>query len=195
MKSKRIAKGTGRERLLSSATELFLENGFESTSPQAIYAKSGVGQGSFYHHFSGKIDLMNAVLLRLVESELTKLEVIEAQTESPIKRINLYLDVPRTGAKGCKFGRFVYETSAGENELSEPIIKYFDSLIGFLTRSILVAQEQGLISRSLSPQSMAKLIVTQVQGSFVLARMYQDDSILTECLTNIRLLLGIPTQC
>jgi len=191
MKNKRIAKGAGREMLLQSATELFLENGFESTSPQAIYAKSGVGQGSFYHHFTSKIDLMNAVLLRLVEDKTAQLTQINNQTSSPLERIELYLGVPRVGTKGCTFGRFVYESSLSKSELSVPISDFFDLLLNFLTTNISAAQEEKLINISMPPRAMAKLIVSQIQGSYILSRIYNDGSILTESLLTVRALLGI----
>lgn len=191
MKNKRIAKGAGREMLLESATELFLENGFESTSPQAIYAKSGVGQGSFYHHFTSKIDLMNAVLLRLVENKTAQLTQINNQTNSPLQRLELYLDVPRVGTKGCTFGRFVYESSVSKNELSVPISQFFDTLLDFLTTNISAAQDEQLIDTSMPPCAMAKLIVSQIQGSYILSRIYNDGSILTESLLTLRALLGI----
>ncbi len=191
MKNKRIAKGAGREMLLQSATELFLENGFESTSPQAIYAKSGVGQGSFYHHFASKIDLMNAVLLRLVEDKTAQLTQINNQTSSPLLRLELYLDVPRVGTKGCTFGRFVYESSLSKSELSVPISHFFDLLLNFLTTNISAAQDEQLINISMQPLAMAKLIVSQIQGSYILSRIYNDGSILTEGILTVRALLGL----
>lgn len=194
MKNKRIAKGAGREMLLQSATELFLENGFESTSPQAIYAKSGVGQGSFYYHFASKIDLMNAVLQRLVEDKTAQLTQITNETKSPLKRLELYLNVPRIGTKGCTFGRFVYESSLSQNELSVPISQFFDSLLNFLTTNISAAQEEQLINISMSPPSMANLIVSQIQGSYILSRIYNDGSILTESILTVRGLLGLPNN-
>jgi AcrR family transcriptional regulator len=194
MKNKRIAKGSGREMLLQAATELFLENGFESTSPQAIYAKSGVGQGSFYHHFTSKIDLMNAVLVRLVADKTAQLTQINNQTSSPLRRIELYLDVPRAGIKGCTFGRFVYESSLSKSELSVPISQFFDSLLNFLTMNIAAAQDEKLINVSMPPRSMAKLIVSQIQGSYILSRIYNDGSILTESILTVRALLGLSSN-
>ena len=92
-KKDRLVRGTGRELLLEAATILFLDNGFEATSPQAIYTKSGVGQGSFYHHFSGKSDLVNQVLSNLAILESEKLDIITHTYNSPIERLNEYLNL------------------------------------------------------------------------------------------------------
>lgn len=191
-KKERLPRGEGRERLLSAATNLFIKHGFEATSPQAIYAESGVGQGSFYHHFSGKGALANAVLMQLVESEIGKLQDICRQTSNPLERLDLYLQLTRMGTKGCKFGRFVYETSARKQELSEPITDYFDKLLGFLSENIAAAKEQGMIESSASPDALAQVIVSQVQGGYILSRIYQNDDLLMKNLAILRSLIGLP---
>ncbi|SES04134.1 DNA-binding transcriptional regulator, AcrR family [Propionibacterium cyclohexanicum] len=51
-----------RERLLESARELFAAQGIRAVSVEQILDASGVGRASFYRHFSGKDDLVIAVL-------------------------------------------------------------------------------------------------------------------------------------
>src|SRR4051812_44423200 len=45
------------DRLVETTRELLWERGYVGTSPKAIQQRSGVGQGSMYHHFGGKPDL------------------------------------------------------------------------------------------------------------------------------------------
>ncbi|WP_390624043.1 helix-turn-helix domain-containing protein [Fodinicola feengrottensis] len=52
------------ERLIESTRELLWERGYVGTSPKAIQQRSGVGQGSMYHHFDGKPDLARAAISR-----------------------------------------------------------------------------------------------------------------------------------
>ena len=56
-----------RERLITSTQELLWERGYVGTSPKAIQQRAGVGQGSMYHHFSGKPDLALAAIQRCAE--------------------------------------------------------------------------------------------------------------------------------
>ena len=51
-----------RTRLIESTQELLWERGYTGTSPKAIQALAGVGQGSMYHHFEGKADLARAAI-------------------------------------------------------------------------------------------------------------------------------------
>jgi len=51
-----------RDRLVSTARDLFAERGYEGTSIEAVLAAAGVKRGSLYHHFPGKEALFDAVL-------------------------------------------------------------------------------------------------------------------------------------
>lgn len=190
-KKERLMRGSGRDLLLDAATSLFLEKGFEATSPQAIYSKSGVGQGSFYHHFSGKDALAYEVLSNLAKLESSKLNHIMKSIDSPVERLNEYLKFTRKGTEGCKFGRFVYESSVQKDELSQPIRKYFDDLVEFLTSNIEQAQVESLIKSDESPELIAKSIISYIQGGYVLSRVYDDDEFLMKNVIILRSWLGL----
>jgi AcrR family transcriptional regulator len=58
-----VARGAAtREHLLTVATALFAERGYEATSIEAVLQESGASRGSLYHHFKGKDVLFEAVL-------------------------------------------------------------------------------------------------------------------------------------
>ena len=59
-----------RRRLLDATAELLWECGVSGTTPQAVWERSGVGQGSYYHHFSSKTALARAALEEVVERSL-----------------------------------------------------------------------------------------------------------------------------
>ncbi len=43
-----------KQKLVAAMCALLSERGFEATSPLMIQQRSGIGQGSMYHHFPGK---------------------------------------------------------------------------------------------------------------------------------------------
>lgn len=51
-----------REHVLSVATRLFAERGYEDTSIEAVLREAGISRGSLYHHFASKDALFGAVL-------------------------------------------------------------------------------------------------------------------------------------
>ena len=42
------------QRILTTASKLFLEKGYEKTSLQDIIRETGLSKGAIYHHFSSK---------------------------------------------------------------------------------------------------------------------------------------------
>jgi AcrR family transcriptional regulator len=62
---------TTRQHIVSVATTLFTEQGYEATSIEAVLAGSGVSRGALYHHFDSKEALYTAVL-EAVEARIAK---------------------------------------------------------------------------------------------------------------------------
>lgn len=56
-----------RDQIFEAARRLFLERGFERTSMEAIRAEAGVSKPTLYSYYSGKEELFDAVLRRLIE--------------------------------------------------------------------------------------------------------------------------------
>jgi AcrR family transcriptional regulator len=190
-KKNRLPRGQGRERILSSATKLFLKNGFEATSPQAIYAESGVGQGSFYHHFSSKDDLANAVLERIVGEKTAELSHITSTLTNPKERLEAYLKLPRKGTDGCKFGRFMYETSGQKQQLNKPIQGFFDELKIFLSQNFQAAKKQKLVSSDFSAEELSSMLIVQIQGGYIMSRVYQSDNVQVNTVRLLAKQLGL----
>jgi TetR/AcrR family transcriptional regulator, mexJK operon transcriptional repressor len=56
-----------RERILETATELFLTEGYGSTSIEAVCGRAGISKRTFYHRFDNKQALFAAVVHRIIE--------------------------------------------------------------------------------------------------------------------------------
>lgn len=51
-----------KQALTRAAAELLWERGYTGTSPAMILERANAGQGSMYHHFSGKAELAVAAM-------------------------------------------------------------------------------------------------------------------------------------
>ncbi|WP_043616036.1 TetR/AcrR family transcriptional regulator [Nonomuraea candida] len=51
-----------RDRVLTIATRLFAERGYDDTSIETVLQESGLSRGALYHHYAGKEALFEAVL-------------------------------------------------------------------------------------------------------------------------------------
>jgi TetR/AcrR family transcriptional repressor of mexJK operon len=56
-----------RDRILEVATQLFLTEGYGSTSVEAVASHAGVSKRTFYHRFDDKAALFAAVVHRIIE--------------------------------------------------------------------------------------------------------------------------------
>ena len=62
-----------REKILNTATQLFIQKGSEKTSMQDIAQTAGISKGAIYHHFKSKDEIVLAVMRsrqELMEEEM-----------------------------------------------------------------------------------------------------------------------------
>lgn len=82
--SKKNHSNLTKDKIISTALQLFMEKGFEKTSMQDIADHLGMSKGGIYHHFKSKeeiIDIVRENKANSVEESMTKwLETIDAQS-------------------------------------------------------------------------------------------------------------------
>ncbi len=61
-KPRRIPRGTGRQRLLDAAEELFATHGFTAATTRAIAERAGTSTGMVFYHFPSKEALLETLL-------------------------------------------------------------------------------------------------------------------------------------
>src|ERR1700688_1739426 len=88
--------GVTRERIVQAARELVIEHGYAGVSTGQVLQRAGVSRGGLYHHFSGKQELMGAVL-EAVEIDFTgRLAAVVADAPDPFAALQIgtqwYLD-------------------------------------------------------------------------------------------------------
>jgi TetR/AcrR family transcriptional repressor of mexJK operon len=64
-----------REQILKAATELFLDEGYGSTTIEAVAARAGISKRTFYDRFDDKSVLFAAVVHRIIEQIRPRAEV------------------------------------------------------------------------------------------------------------------------
>lgn len=80
-----------RSELLDCAQELFFTQGYERTTIGDIIARAGVSKGGFYHHFTAKEELLEALSARLAQESLARFEdVLAAPDLDALARLNAF---------------------------------------------------------------------------------------------------------
>ncbi|MDA3647180.1 TetR/AcrR family transcriptional regulator [Saccharopolyspora indica] len=72
------------QRLLSVATRLFAEQGYELTSVQQIVDAAGVTKGAMYHYFGSKDDLLYEIYARVLRVQHARMESAAA-ADAPVQ--------------------------------------------------------------------------------------------------------------
>jgi TetR/AcrR family transcriptional repressor of nem operon len=151
--------------------ELLWERGYAATSPRDVLARAGVGQGSMYHHFSGKhelaVEALSTVTTALTQESLSLLD----GEGSALNRIKRYLSLPRPGMRGCRVGRMTQDPQVvSDTELIAVVASAFDTVTESWEQAIAEAVSTGELPRSIVPAELARTLSAVVQGGYVLAR-------------------------
>ena len=150
--------------------DLLWERGYAATSPREVMARAGVGQGSMYHHFSGKHELA-VEALSTVAGDMTDESSPLAGEGSPLERIKRYLSLPRPGTRGCRVGRMTQDPQVvTDPELITIVGDAFDTMLGRWERAIAEAIAAGELPSTIVPAELARTLSAVIQGGYVLAR-------------------------
>jgi AcrR family transcriptional regulator len=163
-----------REDLVAATKSLLWELGYEAMSPKKIMRESGAGQGSLYHHFTGKMDLAVAALNEIEAEMHDEFDRIFNVDKPPLERLRHYLNAKRNGLKGCRLGRLASESSIAEDALRGPLARYFRHVEKIVTRTLLEAVARGDLDKAVKAKPLAVAIVAAIQGGFILSRLHNN---------------------
>ena len=89
-----------RGEILAAAYRLFVRDGYEATTVNALIDELGLSKGAFYHHFESKDEVMQALARRMAEEMRANLEPQLSRPDvSAIDKLNLMFSL------GAKFKR------------------------------------------------------------------------------------------
>ena len=146
-----------KEKILHSATEMFLNLGFKSVTMDDIARGLGVSKKTIYAHFSNKTDLVEAVTTSLFDTICDGMDMIHDQQKNPI--IELF-EVKKLAMEHLKD-----EKSSPQYQLQKyyPKIyadlkkKQFEMLQDYIKENLERGIEMGLYRSSLEPDFISRI--------------------------------------
>ena len=72
-----------RAQILEAALQCFLERGLQATTIEHICERSGASNGSLYHYFGGKEQLLRAICDQLMDPLLERAQALLAEPREP----------------------------------------------------------------------------------------------------------------
>jgi AcrR family transcriptional regulator len=157
-------EATTRERILTSATRLFAEKGFDGASMPAIAKASGITAGAIYKHFEGKGELLLEVLRRSFLSsplfahsserseDATALAHLAAAYTEPALKLVRQLSIE------------LHSAAARDAKVRQMLTKSDLLMMRQISANIAAAQKAGKLDPSLDPDHVARAFCILIMG-------------------------------
>ncbi len=164
-----------RDRILSSATELFCKFGFSATGVDTIVAHSGAAKSTMYKHFPSKDHLVGAVLEREGTAWRQWFFARMGAFEGPApQKLAAVFDVLEDWFRdphfyGCPFINAIAEGSQNEDIVSTHVQHHKSEMFNWLRA---LALEVG----HADPSNCARSMVVLIDGAIVAVQTSRDTS-------------------
>lgn len=200
-----VRANSSRERILSTAEEIILKQGFAGTTIDDIIDRAAITKGGFFYHFEGKKQLARALVERYIEldskifRELS--ERADSLSEDPLQQTLIFLNLFAEMVAGfnevhpgCLVAAFTYETQQFDEEvrrlMEQGMLEWRDMIVGRLQQIM----EKYPPKTEVSVNALADMFSSTLEGGIILARVYGNNQALIdqvrEYRTHLRLVFG-----
>ncbi|MGB5943584.1 MAG: TetR/AcrR family transcriptional regulator [Leeuwenhoekiella sp.] len=153
-----------KEEILSSATELFLNQGFKSVTMDDIATQMGISKKTIYSHYSQKTALVEDVTAHLYNSICTGIDGLQMQANNPIEEL---YDIKLFILKHLK-GEHTFPLQQLQKYypriFSELKMKQFDYMQECMVKNIKLGVQKGLYRNNLDIGFVARMYFTGMTG-------------------------------
>ncbi len=182
-----------RTKLLDAALSVIRSKGYNATTVDDICAASGVGKGSFFHHFKSKEEL--AIAATAHWNDVTGALFASAPYQmvaDPRARILAYIDFRAQIVQGdlanvtCLLGTMVQETFDTHPAIRAACREGIERHARTLVPTIAQAKALYAADADWSAETLALYTQAALQGAFILAKAQGDFGIATKFIAHLR---------
>jgi TetR/AcrR family transcriptional repressor of nem operon len=176
-----------REKLVRTAERLMLRDGYSATRVDDVIRKAGLSKGSFYHFFDSKEALGLAALEHYYTDRVGRLAAGTYATETdPLRRAQGFLKHASHVAAdlwttGCLLASLAADAAGSNRAISNALKKRTSDL-----RALLVDLLSPFATPEITAADLADQFLVCIEGSIVLARIYDDPTYLRRGLEQFR---------
>ncbi|TCV65965.1 TetR family transcriptional regulator [Neorhizobium sp. R1-B] len=190
MRVSRAQAEENRERVITVASRLFREHGFDGIGLKDLMKGAGLTQGGFYKQFASKDDLAALASRRALESATRRWSAAAADTSDPLEAvIRFYLSKDHSGekAEGCPLVALGSDAARQTAEVRRPfedgIRAHFEVL------EEMIGESDGT---AVADKAMA--ILSMMVGAVMLSRIIEDkelsSGVLDSAASEVRRIAG-----
>ena len=188
-----------RERILTSAEKLVIDNGYAATSVDQVIAASGSSKGAFFHHFDSKLDLARSLVERYATADIGQLDAASTHarttTDDPVRRVDAFVgyfeeraDDLMSEQSSCLYVSILAERQLVLAGTSEPILAAVVAWREGL--AALLGEALGDRAAGVDVDALADHVFVTFEGAFLLARSTGDPGHMRRQLGMLRGLLA-----
>jgi AcrR family transcriptional regulator len=196
---------SSRERILSTAETIILQQGFAGTTIEDILEKAAITKGGFFYHFNGKLDLARALVERYIEMDSEQFSTLsdraDALSEDPLQQLLIFIKLLSEMVAGmtdthpgCLVASFTYETQQFDDGIRSLVEKGILDWRSMIEKRIVEIMEKYPPKIDVSPKVLADMFASTMEGGIILARVYNDNQALIDQVlayrTHLRLVFG-----
>jgi len=172
-------KQTSREKILQSAVQLFLGEGYEATSVNDICKHAGVSKGSFYHYFETKqvlfLSLMENWSSRVMQSVLGEPITEDSNAKDVLIQMPYQFNMAFAAVpKGFPILVDFWRQAMAEPAIWKTAVEPYRYFTGFFMRFIETGQLDGSIRKDINSETLARLLVAIAMG-YLLESAFDSD--------------------
>lgn len=182
-----------RTKILDVASQLFSQQGYNSTGINQVIAEADIARGSLYNHFPTKTDLLNAHLERTDENWFKALDGFLSAKKDPKQRILGIFDfrIERQTTEnfaGCPFVKISNEVTTEEKKTFRLVNQHKDHLKSYITD--LVLQLKPSSQQVLQAEVLAETIFLLGEGAIMMVNITKRKESLTNAKKIVQQLLA-----
>ncbi len=159
-----------RERILSTASDLFYNHGYRAIGIDRIISESGVAKMTFYKHFPSKDDLIVEYLHSATNGFWTWINTITATQKTPRKQLEAIFDgvakiASSAHCMGCAFSHAAAEFPETNHPGHAAALEYKNGVLAKL-------EELSKAMKAKNAKGLAQDLMMVMDGAWAAARMY-----------------------
>ena len=185
-----------QQHILNTAESFIQSRGYNAFSYRDIAKIVGVKTSSIHYYFPTKVDLAKAVIQKHIKELCSDLESIISHPTSPCqKKLDLIFDgiLAKTYMnehRMCLGGMLASDLMTLPEEIQEEIKHFFRCIEKGLEKFLLLGLSQGeFYFKKDSVAEEVSLIISCIEGSLLLTRLFQDESRFKVCKEQIKVRL------
>lgn len=175
----RVKSNEVAQEILDLAQNLFQERGYNSFSYRDLSKQVGIKTSSIHYYFPTKGDLAKALVLRYREHFSEAFSQIGIQSNDPKEMLELYLQLFIDGFRSCKRVCLCSMLASDFVNLPEVVREEVRGLFSdneeWIAKVLEEGRKSGAFDYKGSPERMARMIFSALEGSTISARIFENE--------------------